>query len=388
MAKLSLVLLLATALIARGEEPAKSVRISFVPPPLDGTFSLGIYDGSGKLVRVLQREAELDDFEIGQDALSTTWDGKNDAGAALPAGKYHARGYAVASGDVEGIGFFFNDWVKDDHSLRIRKMSELTAENGLPVLRVLIGDQTLTAMCDAAGNIAATGERSLPTTRCSAQAAPPQLIEPISCDTGKDGTRWIIDRVSPSQAEVKQLSRGNELLRHLSIAPEDPQPREIAASKESDTIFLLEETGPVQRLRSLTLVAKSGGSSDWKVDFEKKIVAHSGFTIENGKPVVSGGKAPNDRISIKLQPNPLKNDARETLELFPEHDENGSYLRTADGLPLQSISETPHLTRVVLSPRGENAVDVFQDDEAVVEQFRIGDLDEIMSFDCGEIELK
>jgi hypothetical protein len=76
--------------------PTRSVRISFVPPPIDGTISLGIYDAEPKLVRVLKQEAEVDEFEIGDDGLSTRWDGKDDEGFDLPAGKYHARGYIVA----------------------------------------------------------------------------------------------------------------------------------------------------------------------------------------------------------------------------------------------------------------------------------------------------
>src|SRR5882724_2959728 len=45
--------------------PARNVRLSFVPPPLEGTISLGIYDGSGKLVRVLNQQAQLDEFTVG-----------------------------------------------------------------------------------------------------------------------------------------------------------------------------------------------------------------------------------------------------------------------------------------------------------------------------------
>src|SRR5437899_12965973 len=51
--------------------PARNVRIRFVPPPLEGTISLGIYDVNAKLVRVLEQEAELDQFEIGDDGLTT-----------------------------------------------------------------------------------------------------------------------------------------------------------------------------------------------------------------------------------------------------------------------------------------------------------------------------
>ena len=84
--------------------PTRTVRLSFVPPPLQGTISLGIYDGNGKLVRVLHQEAELNEFTIGADALVTQWDGKNDDGANLPAGKYHARGYLVGHFTVEDLG--------------------------------------------------------------------------------------------------------------------------------------------------------------------------------------------------------------------------------------------------------------------------------------------
>src|SRR6266498_4062490 len=84
--------------------PARSVRISFVPPPLEGTISLGIYDKSGKLVRVLHQQAQLNEFAIGADGLVTQWDGKNDDEEDLPAGKYRARGYLVGSLKIEDLG--------------------------------------------------------------------------------------------------------------------------------------------------------------------------------------------------------------------------------------------------------------------------------------------
>ena len=68
---------------AQGHRP---VRISFLPPPIEGTVSLGIYNGDGKLVRILHQQASLDEFTIGADALLTTWDGKDDDGNDLPGG--------------------------------------------------------------------------------------------------------------------------------------------------------------------------------------------------------------------------------------------------------------------------------------------------------------
>jgi len=88
---------------APSASPARSVRISFVPPTLEGTISLGLYDASGKLVRVLHQEAELTEFTIGADALVTQWDGKNDDGEDSPPGKYHAHGHLVRTLKVQDL---------------------------------------------------------------------------------------------------------------------------------------------------------------------------------------------------------------------------------------------------------------------------------------------
>jgi hypothetical protein len=193
------------------------------------------------------------------------------------------------------------------------------------------------------------------------------------------------------------LSKNHELLRRIAIAENEPQPQAIAASTAEDRIFLVEEAphSSVNRLRALSLAeSKTDGAngevSGWKIDFEKKIIEHRNFSIENGKPIPSNSttKIPPAKISVKLQPNPLLADARVAVELAVGFDEDGSFLKTSDGLPLCSISETPALIRGLLAAHGSNALDVFQDDGAVVEQFRVTGVDQMMSFDCGGFELK
>ena len=71
---------------------------------MEGTVSLGIWDSNDKLVRVLHREAPIDTFEVEENSLSTTWDGKSEAGEDLPAGKYRARGYLVGKMKIEDLG--------------------------------------------------------------------------------------------------------------------------------------------------------------------------------------------------------------------------------------------------------------------------------------------
>jgi hypothetical protein len=355
--------------------PARNVRISFVPPPIEGTISLGIYDPSGKLVRILHRESETDDFTIGHDALITEWDGKNEVGEDLPAGKYSARGFMVGALAIEGVDYFFNDWVIDEKSPHLKHINNL-ALNGTD-LRLSVE--------------LASGERAeiVYDLLHGAMTRSDGNSTPLDPSLGRDGTRWVI-----TNSEIEQLSPTHEVLRRLPYQRNDPPPKAIAASDREDKIFVLEENQNLQRVRGLTLVEtkldaqKQQPVSDWKVDFEKKIVAHKDFSLENGIPVATGGKSTPEKITLRLAPNPLKRDKPGSVEVAVGFDGEGSYLKTSDGLPLRTISDTPNLSRALLAPHGEKAIDVFQDDGAVVEQFRISDADQMMAFDCGDFELK
>ncbi len=190
--------------------PARSVRISFVPPPIEGTISLGIYDETGKLVRILHQNAQLDDFTIGADALATRWDGKDDGHQDLPAGRYHAHGYMVGSLKREDLG----------------------------------------------------------------------------------------DTSPPADANEANM------------------------------------------------------------------------------------------VKVRLVRNPLRKDKKPAVELGVGFDGTGSFLKTSDGLPLFKVSDTPNVTRAGIAAKGENAVDIWQDDGTTIHQFRISNVDQMIAFDCGEFQLK
>ena len=109
---------------------SRNILLRFALPPLEGTISLGIYDHAGNLVRVLHREDAISEFTAGHDALETVWDGNDEEGNPMPNGKYSARGYVVGDLKVEGIDYFFNDWVTDEKSPHILRLSQLWMENG------------------------------------------------------------------------------------------------------------------------------------------------------------------------------------------------------------------------------------------------------------------
>lgn len=377
---------------------ARNVRISFVPPPLDGTISVGIYDAKGKLVRVLFREADINEFNIGHDALSTTWDRKDDAGESVPAGKYSAHGFVVGDLKIEGVGFFFNDWIGSADAPRFSRVRSLGMRDEDLFLGVDLvppgAGHVIYDVADKTIKLKDTDSDSTASPTLSETVA--GNIDPVMTVSGRNGTRWVIDRTEKgsSASELKQFSSSGEFLRRLPVSPNDPQPKAVAASTTQDKIYLLEENGASQRVRGLSLVAKKTEVaeqpvSEWKVDFEKWIFSHKDFSLLDGKPVASPAKAEApEKLKVKLQSNPLLNDDRVTVELAVGLDGDGSFLKTTDGLPLCTISETQELVRALLTGHGASAIDVFQDDGAVVEQFRVTGVDQMMSFDCGGFELK
>ena len=378
--------------------PMRNVRLRFALPPLDGTISLGIYDATGKLVRVRHREDSLDDFTPGNDALETDWDGTDDEGKPLPNGKYHARGLVIGDLNVEGVDYFFNDWVTDENSPHIQSLLQLFMDNG----ELRVGTKTSESKIFIFSCNQNTGEglRQFPGMilgrHCEQVHSTSKILSPIDCANGKDGTDWYIDQPEKDgPREVKQLSKDNELLRRLSYAANDPQPQSIEASSGEEKIFLIERNDQVERLRALALLQTTKESpnesvSDWKTLFEKKIVAHKNFGLEDGKPVANPTKPQStpETITQKLRSDPLQNDKPGKVDLAVGIDNDGSFLKTADGLPLRTISDTPNLTRILLSRPNDKTIEVFQDDGAVVEQFRISNLGEMIAFDCGDFELK
>jgi hypothetical protein len=119
--------------------PARLVRISFVPPPLEGKISLGVYNEWGQLVRVLHQEAEFDEFTIGADALSTKWDGKDDYDYDLPAGKYSARGFLVAPMKIGAETITTDATPSEANSVRIKLVANPLENNERPTVDICAG---------------------------------------------------------------------------------------------------------------------------------------------------------------------------------------------------------------------------------------------------------
>lgn len=343
---------------------ADPVYLQFVPPPMEGKISMGIYNKEGRLVRTLHREADLTPFVVGIDGLLTSWDGKDDAGNLQPSGQYSARGFMVGPIEFEGESFHFNDWIEDENSPRIRKIEDLfTADNGLLLTAQRVDGARLLLRCDFEGKL------------LSSEPLPADFKAPAPA--AHQG--WTV-----AEGEVREYAPTGEFLRRLAITPGEPVPKKIVAGT-GELIVLLEENDQLQRVRGLKQVGKEGGSSTWEITFEKEIVLSDTLEKIRGRLAIPLG----DRVRCKLQPNPLLQEKRQSLDLMVAVETGGSVLKTGDGLPLDQISDTPGLlwAAIGIDP-ATKAIKIFQGDGAVVEEFTARKLDQMMSFDCGEFEFK
>lgn len=132
-------LLFAPRLFAGAEENEETGKqLMFIPPPVEGVISLGVYDAHGKLVRVLKQAAEIDSFKSGLNGLFVDWDGTDADGKAVPGGKYFARGVLIGDVTVSGVAYHLNDWVDDAQNLRVKTISS----------PVLLGGRSLAVLAD------------------------------------------------------------------------------------------------------------------------------------------------------------------------------------------------------------------------------------------------
>ena len=95
-----------------------------------------------------------------------------------------------------------------------------------------------------------------------------------------------------------------------------------------------------------------------------------------------------DAVRVKLMTNPLIKDEQQTLTVKAAVDHTDTVLETADDLPLYTIGSRANATRLSIAKAGDNAIDVWQDNGSAINHLRVSNLDKMMAFDCGEIELK
>lgn len=369
------------SLAAGQDAPAPGVHITFLPPPLEGTLSAGIYTKQGKLVRILAREATEKDFTVGLNGFITRWDGKDDSGKDLPAGTYFVRGFGVGELEVEGVAFHGNDWIKDEDSPRMREISDIALSDG-----------TLIVTGSKPGE-----DKPIYASVSLADGSVRFLDDPATEKNSKISTAWTIERAGESEppvmAVVQRSADGKEVLRRLDYEPGEPQPQKVVVTADNLKVCLLERNAAETRVRILTLqeAVKDGDEavSKWGIVFSSSIrrppVPEQLGAFLNRVPPIKV------EVSVRqaLMPNELverPQAAQAAVQLVIAIDEHGSFLRTVDGLALRRVTDTPNLKWAALSREPDGALTLFQSDGAAVEEFRLRKLDQMMAFDAGDYE--
>ncbi len=392
------------SLLAQDENPPPpkkaGVQIVFLPPPMEGELTLGLFDKGGKLVRVLHREASDKEFKKGINGFITQWDGRDDEGNPLPAGDYTARGWMVGDLAIDGVAYHANDWLKGEDSPRFTRVLSVQAsgrDDMHVVLRAVDGAEhtlgwklTKPGTPPPASEVQATLDEGKLIIRKGTIVSPVTLDageKAVATSVGRDGRVWAIVE-GPETREVRAYSATGEFLRRLAYAKDEPTPRQIAASQWSETIFLLDESATEQRLRALSLGApKADGTSTWKTVYQKRIVFSD--TFADAAPALGRTPAPQaaPEVKVRTKPNPLLQNAKSEARFRVGVDAKGTVLLSPDGLPLTHLTDTLGLKWAALV-QDKEGVTLFEGDGAVVGEFKIGKPANVMAFEAGDYTLE
>ena len=356
-------------------------KLIFLPPPMDGTLSMGVYAQDGKLVRTLHsmEDVQSDAFDKALDGLITSWDGNDDAGQVVPDGGYAVRGMCVGALAVEGVAYLGNDWIEDEDSPFI---------TGIERIDLALVENVPTLVLSA--NVSGGGVQKFVVSGSEAQLKP--VDEAALQGIGIQDGSWQIE-VLDGRSVVAQIGAAGEPLRTMVIAADQPQPRMVAASSDGTQVFLLESAPGIQRVRGLRLVPGSEEmvgekkASTWEEFFVREIRNSSSLEaalpllkFPNGSPFV-----PQEIITLNLIANAMDQEKPGSAKVKVAVNEKGCLLMLSDGLPLVQLTDTPALRWAAIGrEQGSKTLILFQSNGTVIEEFHITRTANMMAFDLGE----
>jgi len=124
----------------RAQDETESEQLMFVPPPVHGVISLGVYDEKGKLIKVLKKAADISSFQSSLNGLYVDWNWTDSEGKPVSEDRYFARGVLVGDIEVKGIGFSLNDWADQTKESRIQRVNGVALLNDSRV--AVLSDQS------------------------------------------------------------------------------------------------------------------------------------------------------------------------------------------------------------------------------------------------------
>jgi hypothetical protein len=260
------------ALNAQDEE-SNANQLMFVPPPVEGVISLGVYDSKGKLLRVLKKSAELDSFKSGSDGLVIDWDRNDSQGKPVQNGKYFAHGVLIGDVKIEGVAFHLNDWVDSSDDPRIRKVLSATLLDALRPVVVADASRPEVVVFESNGNRSKTISLTFnPLTIKAAGSnlllfdnAQVMLVDPTS---GAQVSRQNLSDVRDADAlgdRIVVLS-GNQIKYQVNVTPQDLKP-------PAEDLFRC-------AVLSSSIVVASKQANIWKLDGQEFTAVDAGETGE------------------------------------------------------------------------------------------------------------
>lgn len=419
--------LLCPGLLPAQEKPA--VQVEIVPPPLEGTVSIGVFDAKGKCVRVLAKNAAQDSLPAALNGWAISWDGKTTDGREAAAGNYEIRGCIVGNEvKADGVAWHFNDWLDPEHPE--------DAPTGIEDVELLpdgdfavqFGSKWSVFTPDGSRRgISAHPERSKSGSAIAVKGnqtacfdgsklwlwkggEPEELpIHPdgeiLDLTFGGESTLWWIAK-TPEGRTLHSLNLADEKERELVPDDSSGTMSAISVSADDHTIALLNRDEQATTFRILRLIDQPPGEksepgqiiSVWKTLLQRQITpcGEFGFT-EKGGLIPQGKIDARQSLQIPLIENPLTPGMRTRLQIRLAAGDGGVWISTSDGLPLIPVAAGMVSSRMAIVDGGQPGsarVFLLQSvgvpdsilQPAAVAEYAITRLENMMTFTAGSVQ--
>lgn len=203
-----------------------------------------------------------------------------------------------------------------------------------------------------------------------------------SISFGRDQSVWVVGR-EDERVFVGQFDGAGEFLREYR---DDPPPKKVIASRDSDEITVLEENPSVQRLRILKMSLDEKGAPQWDIIFEKSIWKSTRFGLKDGKLVPDAGETqPPSDVTITINSGGLMTKAPR-VQVRTGWRGGAMWLETREGLQLVRLPSGG--STLIAPPTQADSLTIYVGDGTVVEEYKLSGLNQIAPVFAGDVELR
>lgn len=184
---------------------------------------------------------------------------------------------------------------------------------------------------------------------------------------------------------VGEFSLGGEFLKNLQAGDSRLPPVQVSAVSGGDSVYIRAGSAGRQQILGVRRPASGALPGSWEIILEKNIHRSASFGLKDGGVVAEVASVPDAHFTLQIRD--FMTQQRKKVRLEMRADPTGVRLISDEGLVLDSLVESPNVSRVALeSGKAPGTLRLFVGKPGLVEEFLVSGLSQVALLDVGEVE--